>query len=532
LKTWARVVRVAPSRPGGLSPARPLYTWGRPGRLCRSGPRGSRLGHSILLLFLLPLPLPGMQTGVRAQVLTLDALLSGLLAPETAHLRHESAGGPLRARLEPGASGAPVTDPLAWLESDRLPVAAWSYRLDIPWRTERGGRTRSDLTSEGRDIAVAAPLGTGRWRLLWGMTGTSDRSHGPLPGDRGFYDRYATLDRSWVGVRLSEDRWGLLAVAGAVGREFQQTEGALAVSWDAQEWLSLAVWGSRERGRDHLILGYRDVTASFPVQDRTDRIGVRMVLRRGGWAGRLRLERSDGGSQTPPTADHRLRPNSRLRLAEGTLSIPGGRISLRIGSSDGDFGADLDHSMVRYGRFRILDDRFWLRVEATPGLIPGTSETWAGWSRTRLDGEANVALWPFTPTVLDLLGGRRLALADGDVDLLSGGVRWSTVRPGLDLLLGADLHLAAVAGGTVSWEPQILGFGRRNVLVDRIDLEQALLIDLGGEMDVGITQLAPLWTRRRGGGGSGGGGGTGGDRTRPVWGGLRCMAGLVFRPSG
>jgi hypothetical protein len=165
---------------------------------------------------------------------------------------------------------------------------------------------------------------------------------------------------------------------------------------------------------------------------------------------------------------------------------------------------------------------------------------WSGYARTDIDGAGILKFWPFTPTVLDILGPQRTAVADTYFKVMSSGIRYQTPSSAYGWAsLALDLHYAWTDGNLISWEPQVLGLGRANVLQDRLQLKSAQLLDLGcaiglpvtGEIDleVGLTQLIPLATQKRAAPVSPAPPGVPGPRARTVWGGLRWWVGFSIR---
>jgi hypothetical protein len=107
-------------------------------------------------------------------------------------------------------------------------------------------------------------------------------------------------------------------------------------------------------------------------------------------------------------------------------------------------------------------------------------------------GRGNFETWPFTSTVIDLLGPRRIARADVALD-------WERVQLGFERGAGRasrwglglgwyDLRPQATLE---SWSPAFLVFGRTNERFDRLAWKRAqiLNVSLGGKLRYGATGL-------------------------------------------
>jgi hypothetical protein len=378
----------------------------------------------------------------------------------------------------------------------------------IGYRTSRQGRTRSRVENGSTGISIAAPLSASGWYLAWGGHRREAATRLPLPDDEGSFDRNPAARHFWAAVRGAGSRWRALLAGGWLDAAGEPTEWSAAISWLPGSDRSISAWYSRTSERELFDLSYKDAAASFAGRGTIFTYGLRAtaVLKR--WPILLRLQDSKGSGTGPDNPGHRFRPRPRMRLAEITARSPGGGTWLSVGAGAGTHRAGLEYLDTRYGQFLIEDDRLWLRGGFHPFRGRRNWQVTGAWTMTDLNGEGAVALWPFTPSILDLLGPRRIAVADARFDLLTAGIRGSTSPDGGWMLEGGlDLHQAWLDGTLISWEPRLLGLGRENILTDELLARSAQLVDLGGSLRfrlsdslvarVGFTQLIPLAVQKR-----------------------------------
>ena len=217
---------------------------------------------------------------------------------------------------------------------------------------------------------------------------------------------------------------------------------------------------------------------------------------------------------------HRVLPDPGLHRAEATLTTPGGGLRTSVGTGWGTHSMDLEYLELRYGRVLLDDRREWVRVRLRPAGPAGRLSLLAALARTRMWTRGTLEFWPFTPTIVDLLGLRRnmsgrLAVTDASL-----GAEWSMGSPsGGAAGVSAQVHRTGTDGALTSWEPVVLGLGRTNVISDLLDVRSIWLLDVGlslgldlGEgrrLEAGVLQLLPVAVDRResavsGGGGDGG----------------------------
>lgn len=475
--------------------------------------------HPPLRPFLLPLAALGLLLiphvrGAHAQVVDLWALLGGMMAPETALPGQVSLTPvPLRGwdgRGAPGArgtAGSPIADPLGWI-SFEPPLVDIRRGSTTAYRSSRSGRLRSLVRSEWREVNAATPINARGWYLYWGGSGRRAETRLPLPGGKGGLSRNPGDRHYWAGLRAAGSGWRVLAVGGRHDAPASPFEGSLAVAWFPRGPWRLSVWYRRTSASDRFNIFYKDAAVLVEGRASGSGYGMRLDGAVGAWRLSLRAADTKRSGTGPDPGDHRLRPRPRFRLGEAALVLPGGRWSLAVGAATGTHRFEFEYLETRYGQFLVRDDRLWIRAGWQPAPERRRWRLWSGYTRTGLDGEGVLKLWPFTSTIVDLLGPQRLALADGRLDLLSAGLRLEVLESGgLQLGSGLDLHYAWVDGDLLSWEPQVLGFGRKNILRDRLQVRSAQLLDVGGEVRLrlagnlsarmGFTQIVPLAVQER-----------------------------------
>ncbi len=464
--------------------------------------RSALLRISALLLALL------LPTGsVRAQLTDLWPEAARLLAP-AGGFRGFECGVPLpvagwsRATSgRPGLPGAsPVTDPLLWLPGD-LPLARYGGGGSLLYRDRLHGRIRTDLRGRQNDLALSVPVGGNRWDLMWGWRGEGADSRGSFAVESGELDRGVTGRHLWIGSRLRLPR---LSGIVALGQDRDGLmEYAAAVSCKVGGAVSFSLFGSHEAVADEIDLSYQDAGAHLTIPSWRSAAGIRIEGRVHGWSIRFRGDASETTSRGDSEPLHRLVPRLKPRTAEVQVETPGGIWQVAAGAERSRHRAELRSLGLRYARFLLDDHREWLRIGYR---LPGTAGAWrfwSGYSGTTWDAEGGLEFWPFTSTIMDLLGLRRSATAEAEVSVLSIGARYRTPRrDAAGFELGIDLHHVRPDGVLVSWEPLILGLGKWNVLTDELLYSSAQLLDLGVRgrtkiggrlvLEAGAAQLVPL----------------------------------------
>jgi hypothetical protein len=197
-------------------------------------------------------------------------------------------------------------------------------------------------------------------------------------------------------------------------------------------------------------------------------------------------------------ATYQIMPRGENRLDQGSLLWSGARGPGLIARWT-RFGLDVEGDACWGGqRFGRLD---YGEVEMRSLLLGARSQAGEGthwlldFEQVQAEGRARAVLesWPFTPSVVDFLGLRRIYRA-------VGRARWHRGHVGLERGLGARVHGQVGANwydirpeGTLdSWRPAFLVFGRvdasRDVL--RIARAQLAALSLGCRLELGRTDAS------------------------------------------
>lgn len=479
----------------------------RPGRHKPPRPYGSYLASLLFLLLLSPRP-------AAAQITTLWTELSQLIAPE-AGLGGGPVGSPLpimgwhsTGACSMGVLGpSPMADPLLWLDT-KLPIIRFARNGILMYRARRELRRSSDLSADCSSISVATPLLATHWSFLWGGASVGAVTQVDQTGDMVGVHRQPTGRHTWIGLRGRGAGWEGLVSWGRLGYFRGAGEAAAALRISLLWGWTTSVWASRRVADDRIVFSYKDDAASVTAPGSFYSTGVRLTGSVGSWRVCFRAKESRGSGRGGEKPMHRLRPRPRLRLAELRADSPDGRWQAAVGMGWGEHRADLESQGLRYGRFLLHDDRLWIRAAWNTPWKKGTLRLWSGFCRTGLDGEGDVEFWPFTPTIIDLLGLRRRARADARIGVMSAGGRGSLRSEAVgSFVLGVDVHHVWTSGELESWEPIVLGVGRRNIFNDQLSIRSAQCMDLGiqghvrlGEglgLQGGLAQLVPLAVQKR-----------------------------------
>jgi len=524
-------------RPGRGDPSRPFSfhlrsATGASGRCLR------RHGLARLFVCLLLLALAAPAAG-RAQVISPWPELTRLLAPEVGLTGLGETG--LLPVAGWGSSGAsrttrpgrtPATDPFSWLAAD-LPLARFDRSGQLAYRSSTGGRREVDVTGHGWGVSFAVPLDSETWSLLWGGSTTElttrmrfDEERSTVRSDPGARD-------VWLGIRRRSRRVTLLAAGGRSGASRSPDLHAVMIGVEPVRDLDVSVWSTRRAGRDGIVIGYRDAGAEVEASVVRSSIGLRLEGELADLRLLLRLERTRITTSRDPDLDHQLRLRPRIGRGELRVTSVAGTWWGALGLEESRYRAWLDSRGLRYSRFLLDDRRRWFRAGHDIRRESATWRLWGGLSDMAWNGEGEVEFWPFTPTIIDLLGLKRRGAAGADFNLFSAGARLITGnRSGrAEIEVGFDMHSLRTDGRIESWEPYLLGIGKTNIIRDRLRLRSAQVADLGVVLALpvlegvtvraGAAQLIPLASRLRtmSGGGDGEEPGRGSGQTE--WGGLR-----------
>ncbi len=497
-----------------------------------------RQGAARLPVTLLLLALAAPAAG-RAQVLSPWPELARLLAPEVGLTGSREADLlPVAGWGSPGASRTtrpgrtPATDPFSWLATD-LPLARFDRSGQLVYRSTTGDRREVDVTGHGWGVSFAVPLDSEAWSLLWGGSTTELTTRMRIDEDRSTVRSDPEARDVWLGIRRRSGRVTLLAAGGRSGSARSPDLHAVMIGVEPIRDLDVSVWSTRRAGRDGIVIGYRDAGAAVEAPVVRSSIGLRLEGEVAGLRLLLRLERTRITTPRDPDLDHQLRLQPRIGRGELRVTSAAETWWGALGLEDSRYRAWLDSRGLRYSRFLLDDRRRWLRAGHDIRRAGATWRLWGGLSDTAWNGEGEVEFWPFTPTIVDLLGLKRRGAAGADLNLFSAGARFIAGNRSerAEIEVGFDLHSLRTDGRIESWEPYLLGIGKTNIIRDRLRLRSAQFADLGVVLALpvlegvtvraGAAQLIPLASRLRSLS-------DGGDREEPgrgsgqaEWGGLR-----------
>lgn len=508
----------------------------RPGRSISSRPFSLCPGLTILVCTCLLLPVP---EPAGAQVSTLWPEVARLLAPEVGLTGIREAdllpvagwGLPGAGRTaRPGAT--PVSNPFTWLKAD-LPLVQYEATGEIIYRASRAGHRAADVGSRGWGVSVAVPLDDDSWSMLWGGSGVALTTDVMIRGEAGSFRRNPEIRNVWLGVRRKSAGVDLLAAGGRSGISGSLDIYTLAVRMGPVRNLNLSAWVAGMSGRDEMVVTYRDARAEVGAPATRSSAGLRLEGRLAGWDLLIRMEQTKITAERNADLEHQLRPRPLIRLAELRVTSDEGTWWGALGVEGSRYRASLDSNGLRYGRFLLDDTRGWFRVgrDISPGSH--TWRLWAGVTRAKWDGEGEFEFWPFTPTIVDLLGLKRRGNAGAGMSLISAGthVIAGGQGGGTEVHVGLDMHALWTDGELESWEPFLLGLGKTNIIRDSLPIRSVQIADIGVVLSLPVTrgigirtgaaQLIPIASQRRALPGGGEPGDPGRPGSRVEWGGLR-----------
>jgi len=490
----------------------------------------------LALALLLPLagPVP-----LQAQIFSPWSELARLLAPEIGLTG--IGGGDLLPVAGWGSSGTalttrpghtPATDPLSWLAAD-LPLARFNRSGNLVYRSSGEDYREADINGHKWGVSFAVPLDTGSWSLLWGGSTSELRNGMRFGNDQGRVRYNPAVREVWLGIRWRHRKVNLLAAGGRSEASRSPDLHAIVIGLVPIRDLEVTVWSTRRRARDGIVIGVRDAGADVNASAVTSSTGLRLEGEAAGLRLLLRLERT--GSLTRRDADlvHQLRLKPRIERGELRVTSASGSWWSALGRERSRYRTSLDSRGLRYSRFQLDDRRTWIRAGYDLRRESTTWRLWSGFTGTAMDGEGEFEFWPFTPAIIDLLGLKRRGSAGADLDLFSAGLRFITRgrSGGADIEIGLDLHSGRTDGRIESWEPFLLGIGKRNIIRDRLQLRSAQVADLGAVLVLpvfegitvrtGAAQIIPLASRQRVLSEGGGQGEPGSVNGRAEWGGFR-----------
>jgi hypothetical protein len=470
----------------------------------------SACSHIGIILLILTIP----SRHARAQLTNFWPETARLLAPESG-FRGFPAGALLPiAGWNSTTSGRPglppqsaIADPLLWLGGE-LPLVNYSGSGTILYRDRFKGDRLTDLGGRHNNLALAVPVGGKQWSLLTGGWSEAVVTRGELTDGSAELDRGVTGRHIWIGGRMRlPGLSGIAAVGYREGRD-EPVEYALAVGGEAGRALAFSLFGSREAIADELDLSYRGEEAHLSSPAWRSVVGIRLEAFLHRWSIRFRGDASHIAGRGNAEPLHRFIPELKPRSVELRIMSPGEAWQLAAGAERSRHSAEITSHGLRYARFLFDDRRTWLRIAHHLPGSGGAWWIWGGYTDTAWDAKGELEFWPFTSTIVDLLGLRRRAIADAGVSAVSSGVRYRMERRGATgIEFGIDLHNLWMDGILESWEPLILGLGKWNILTDELRYSSAQILDLGirGEvaltgrvaLTVGAAQLIPLAVQKR-----------------------------------
>ncbi len=508
----------------------------------RFSPRPALCGTGILFLSLL------LTAGTaRAQLTHLWPETARLLAPAGGFRGFEStiplpvAGWSRGHSARPGMPGvSPITDPLLWLPGE-LPLVFLAEGGSLLYRDRLEGRTHNDFHGHTYDLALSVPVTRHRLDLMSGWRHEGVDSDAFLTGGSGDIDRSVTEGHLWIGSRLRLPGLSAIAAVGQKEGSAGLTECAVAIRARMGGAVSFSLFGSREAVADAIDLRYRDAGAHLIVPAWRSAIGIRIEGRLHGWSIRFRGDAGETTGRGDSEPRHRLVPRLKPRLAEAQIATPNDIWQVAAGIERSRHRAELRSLGLRYARILLDDRREWVRIGYRPPGTAGRWRFWGGYSDTNEEAEGGFEFWPFTPTIIDLLGLRRSADAEAELSVLSFGVRHRFPRQDpAGGEIGVDLHHLHSDGSLESWEPLILGLGKWNILTDELLYSSAQILDLGARgrivlggrlvLEAGAAQLVPLAVQKRARPAGAPPSQPGPPGAEAVWGGLRWWFAIHIAP--
>ncbi|HEY2954030.1 MAG TPA: hypothetical protein VGK89_02130 [Candidatus Eisenbacteria bacterium] len=415
------------------------------------------------------------------------------------------------SRAAPGLGGDPFRSPLRdecgwWSEpgfaaGPEVRLQSFASEPLTSRATRGGGSLRFGETSwrllgatrvAGRPLALAGQLSAPRW------TGTLAAAGGEL--------RFSGAgSRAEAGLRVNDLLPGLSAQA--AGPLWIEGGGRQAASLGAglryrpRTWLAAQASWQAARMPEALTsdLYGEPLAASLNLRSEQRRLDARLVVRPG-----LALESS--------VARTRYAPNAARTPALRYEVMPAGTSRMDQASAEAGLGRGLE-ALARWTRsgFELAGDALWggerfgqlnyadATLESRLVALEARTRRGGRWlldaERVRARARARFVLesWPFTSTLVDLLGLRRIGRLNAEVE-------WHRFHAGIDRPVGAagraQLGLAwydvAPAGSVESWRPLFLVFGRTDDRTDRLGFRRAQLaaVSLGGTWRLGGIESA------------------------------------------
>jgi hypothetical protein len=414
--------------------------------------------------------------------------------------------------LEPGSRPATALggDPFLSPLDDRC---GWWSRLDAGTGriarveaeaadpvTRRASRDRGDLSSRrlSWEAVTGGSWGDRRW-LVAGRV-TDRRWTGSWDGASGGVALGGAGTRLDLAARLEDVVDGVtLQAAGPLGGgsgEIARSSLGAVVRYRPGARIAVQCRWEQRRHPEILESGFYGEPWSASVNLRSDlvRVDGRLVLPRGlRWEGSVsRAWHSEDEARGAP-GRYALSPGGAVRTDEMSLTWAApwiGTVLARRAAVNADVEGDATYGGERFGRLSYARgdlESYLLAVQ------PVSSRTWRAFAEAevvQLEGEARakVETWPFTPTLVDLLGHRRIYEAEGSA-------RWTRWHAAAERRIGARLRAQCGASWydirprlvVDSWRPAFLVFGRSDFQRDELGTRRVRLaaVSAGGSYAAG-----------------------------------------------
>ena len=260
----------------------------------------------------------------------------------------------------------------------------------------------------------------------------------------------------------------------------------------------LTLYTSRLRTESRSLFGSRvvddHVEFGLNLGQRTWRVGARAEPWR-----RLACDLEWIDTVLDPLADitdaHRyeLSPEGAHRGWRGAVScaLGGGHdVVFRQADLDTDVEAGAYWGGQKFGWLNYLESSLHSRVLGWRWSPHGPWRLQTEWERSRLDGRgrAKIESWPFTSTVVDLMGLKQIAYGELFLDWDRISCLYTREGRGASLSLGGAYCRISPRATLATWQPAFLVFGRTDYRFRELDVRR---IHLGSLLLRGELQLGP-----------------------------------------
>jgi len=324
-----------------------------------------------------------------------------------------------------------------------------------------------------------------------------------------------------LSLRAGNRRYGIEVLAAgplartASGLPGERLGGSIRFAPDRR--LVLQVSHHREESRSRLGSRVIDDPVSFDLN--AGRRTWRAALAAGPWR-RLSCDlvwtdtAIDPLDEITDTHRYELSPSAAHASWRGAAAIDlgaGHDILFGLADKDTDVEAGAYWGGQKFGWLNYLESRLRSQVLGWRWTSRGSWRIQTEWEWSRLEGRARakVESWPFTSTIVDLLGVKQIAYGELKLDWDRVSCMYTREDAGTSLSLGGAYYRISPRATLETWQPAFLVFGRtdyhlRELEVRRIDLGALLArveiaLGAGGVLDLSLQQF--LWadvTRTRG----------------------------------